>query len=77
MSADARAKPRPYKIKVVKAKRQMSELEHDAVDTFRKAIQKEYALLAKRKVATVVMVDGKMIRGIPKRVKGRYVVSKS
>lgn len=45
-----------------------------AVTAFDKAVQKELAVLAKKKVATVVLVDGKKIRAIPRKVNGRYVV---
>lgn len=52
----------------------MNSLLRDFVDAFGEAVQKEFALLARKKLATVVFVDGKQVRGVPRKIKGRYVV---
>lgn len=45
-----------------------------ALTLFDSGVQKEYARLAKMGVATVVVRDGQLIKGIPHRVGGRFVV---
>jgi hypothetical protein len=70
-------KTKPFKVQIVSRRGKLSAVEQNALDAFSEAVQKEYALLARKKVATVVLVNGEMIRGIPKKVNGRYVVTKS
>jgi hypothetical protein len=69
-----KAKPAVHTIKVVKGNGELSPVERAAEDAFRKAVQMEYAVLAKKKLPTVVMRKGKLVRGVPKKVGGQYVV---
>jgi hypothetical protein len=45
-----------------------------ALSVFNDGVQKEYARLARKGVATVVLRDGEVVTGIPRRVGGRFVV---
>lgn len=46
-----------------------------ALFAFDQGIQREYRKLARLGVETVVMQDGVIVRGVPRQVKGRFVVS--
>jgi hypothetical protein len=47
-----------------------------ALSVFNDGVQKEYARLARKGIATVVLRDGEVVTGVPRRVGGRFVVGK-
>lgn len=42
---------------------------------FEKGVRAQMADLAKKRVATVVVVNGQVVRGVPRLVNGRYVIT--
>jgi hypothetical protein len=52
----------------------MSKLGREAVRLFDEAVQRQYAILARKKIPTVVVVNGEKIKAVPRRVGNRYVV---
>ena len=82
MAAKRSAKVRARKVQVVRGakkagKLDVSAFERSAARAFRRAVQKEYELLAKRGIPTVVVIDGETVRGVPRKIGGRYIVRKS
>ena len=45
-----------------------------ALSLFNDGVQREYARLARKGVATVVLRDGQIVTAVPRRVGGRFVV---
>jgi predicted ABC-class ATPase len=45
-----------------------------ATIVFRRGVQRAYQDLARKKIYTVVLKDGRVIRGIPRQVDGKFVV---
>ena len=55
----------------------VSPLARETQRVFEKGVRAQMADLAKKRVPTVVVVDGKVVRGVPRLVKGRYVITSS
>lgn len=69
------ARPRPNSGIVFDPKAAVSPLAREAQRVFEKGVRAQMADLAKKGVATVVVVNGQVIRGVPRLVNGRYVVT--
>lgn len=65
--------PRTYKVVVVK--NGPSRYGVIARQAFRRGVQQQFEHLAKLGVATFAEVNGKIVRGIPKRVGSRWVIT--
>jgi len=52
----------------------MSKLGREATALFDEAVQKELALLARKKIPTLVIVNGERVTAVPRKVGGRFVV---
>ena len=52
----------------------VSPLARETQLVFKKGVRAQMADLAKKGVATVVVVNGQIVRGVPQLVNGRYVI---
>jgi len=52
----------------------LSPYARKALKVFRDGVQSEYKRLAKKGVATVATVDGRVVRAVPKKVNNRFVL---
>jgi hypothetical protein len=55
----------------------LSPYGRNVLRAFRDGVQEAYARMATAGVAAAVMVDGKLVRAVPHREGGRFVVSES
>jgi hypothetical protein len=62
---------------VVDGNRRPSKWARGAQKAFDRGIQAELAEFARRGVATVVMIDGRIVRGVPVKRGDRYVVEEA
>jgi hypothetical protein len=55
----------------------LSPYGRNVLRAFRDGVQQAYARMATAGIAAAVVVDGKLVRAIPRREDGRFVVSES
>jgi hypothetical protein len=73
-AAGKRGSVRQVKVVVIDPSGAMSPYARKALKVFRDGVQLEYKRLAKKGVATVATVDGRVVRAVPKKVNNRFVL---
>jgi hypothetical protein len=56
--------------------RTVSTFASEALTVFKRGVRRQLAVLARKHVPTIAVIDGELVRGIPRKVGGSYVLDR-